>query len=185
MTTRTHPLRPHTDVSDRLTDAQYRALASQRARLTKIGIMDDTIYAATLGTYPCSTRPPDPAAPWPALGQPCTSRRHLSRRQARSLITAWTLAGAPIGGPYSNSRGHVQAMAEAGIPTLPTGGQHDLIAHLVSEIAWRSPDGYRGWLAARLRLDPAQAPKTFSEAESIIEGLKALQRHGHGRRSPA
>ncbi len=63
---------------------------------------------------------------------------------------------------------------------LPTPAQRALIAHLIPEIHWREADGYHLWLTARLHQDPATAPRSYQDAEAIIEGLKGLQRHGHG-----
>lgn len=157
--------------NDRLTDKQHRALKSQCRRL---GIDDDT-YRSVIAGYPCVTEPPQEGLPWPAHGTPCVSSRHLSRAQGRRLITRWTIAGAPVGGPYSGSRVTAKEQEAAGITPLPTPAQRALIARLVDEITWRTADGYRGWLAARLHLDPTLAPRTYREAEAIIEGLRAMR----------
>jgi hypothetical protein len=160
---------------DRLSPAQLRAIQSQRRRL---GLDDDT-YRRALGQYRCCTEPPETGKPWPAAGAPCASSTHLSRAQARSLITRWTIAGAPVGGPYSGHRPDPTDQEARGLHVLPTPAQRALIGRLIPEIAWREADGYRLWLGSSLRLNPATAPRTYREAEAIIEGLKGLQRHGH------
>lgn len=160
---------------DRLTKAQLGAIQSQRRRL---GLDDETYYRA-MGLYRCCTQAPADAASWPAQGAPCASAKHLSRAQARSLITRWTIAGAPVGGPYSGSRPAAMAKEADGAHVLPTPAQQALIRRMVPEVAWRKANGYRLWLSARMHLDPAKAPRTYSEAEAIIDGLKGLMRHGH------
>jgi len=170
------PLPTRTDTSDRLTAKQVSALHVQRSRLA----LDDDTYRRALTQYRCQTTAPQEGQDWPAAGAPCTSSLHLSRRQARTLITRWSIAGAPVGGPYTGSRRIAQDQAAAGLHPLPTPAQRALIGRLIPEVAWRTPDGYRGWLAARLGLDPAAGPRSYAQAEAIIEGLKGLLRHGHG-----
>jgi hypothetical protein len=160
---------------DRLSKAQLGAIHVQRHRLG----LDEETYRRALNQYRCCTQAPADAVPWPAPGAPCTSSKHLSRAQARSLITRWTIAGAPVGGPYSGSRPVAKAKEAENVHVLPTPAQRALIGRMVPEVAWRKADGYRLWLSARLHLDPAKAPRTFAEAEAIIDGLKGLMRHGH------
>lgn len=172
---------PRTDTAAPATRKQIAALHTQRTRLG----LDEATYRRALANYRCTITPlpiPGPVGQnWPALGAPCTSSLHLSRRQARSLITRWTLAGAPVGGPYSGSRHAAQTQAEDGVPPLPTPAQRAFIARLVDEINWRTADGYHGWLQTNLHQDPATAPRSYAAAEAIIEGLKGLTRHGHAQ----
>ncbi|MBV5274420.1 MAG: hypothetical protein JZU52_12525 [Lamprocystis purpurea] len=172
---------PRTDTAAPATRKQIAALHTQRTRLG----LDEATYRRALANYRCTLTAPTGPRPvgedWPALGAPCTSSLHLSRRQARSLITRWTLAGAPVGGPYSGSRVDAQTQAAAGAHPLPTPAQRAFIARLVDEINWRTADGYHGWLQTNLHQDPATAPRSYAAAAAIIEGLKGLQRHGHAR----
>jgi len=157
---------------DRLSKAQLGAIQSQRRRL---GLDDETYYRA-VGQYRCCTQAPADAAAWPAPGAPCTSGTHLSRAQARSLITRWTIAGAPVGGPYSGSKVAAQAQTATGVTAMPTPAQRALIERLVAEVPWRTPDGYRLWLASRASPVRGGRIRTFADAEAAIEGLKGLRR---------
>jgi hypothetical protein len=157
---------------DRLTPAQQRAILYQRGAL---GLDEDT-YRTALRSYRCCTAAPQDAATWPVSGTPCTSSKHLSRGQARNLITRWSIAGAPVGGPYSGSKVAAKAQAAAGVTTLPTPAQRALIERLVAEIPWRTPDGYLLWLASRASPVRGGTVRTYADAEAVIEGLKGMRR---------
>lgn len=164
-----------TDHSTPASPKQVRAIHAQRRTLG----LDDATYRLAIAGYACYAQPPLDTPDWPAYGTPCRSSTHLTRSQARALITRWSIAGARVGGPYSGSRRAAQEQTAAGVPALPTPAQRAIIARLIPEIAWRRADGYHAWLATRLRQDPHTAPRTYQDAEAIIDGLKALLRHGH------
>jgi len=105
-------------------------------------------------------------------GRPAESTKHLSRRQARQLITRLQQRGFPIGRPYSGSpvdRSHMDA-------TIATPAQSAQVKRLREEIAWRTEHGFEAWLMTRLSMERI---RTFADAERVIEGLKGLKRHGH------
>lgn len=153
--------------ADRLTMAQLRAIQSQRRRLH----LDDETYYRALSGYPCASEAPDNASDWPAPGQPCGSCRHLTRHQARRLITRWTIAGAPVGGPYAGHKPPPDAPH-----TLPTPAQRALIERIRAEVTWRTPDGYTRWLASRTSPLRGRQIRSYQDAEAIIEALKHMRR---------
>lgn len=154
-----------------LSPKQRRALMSQRRRLK----LDDATYYAAIASYPCITPAPEGATDWPDRGTPCRSSSHLSRSQCRHLITRWTIAGATVGGPYSGSRIDMRQRQANGIESLPTPAQRALIDLLKAEIQWRYADGYQRWLHTRMGQPQPNAPTTYSGAEAIIEGLRAMR----------
>jgi hypothetical protein len=157
---------------DRLTPAQQRAILYQRGAL---GLDEDT-YRTALRSYRCCTTAAPGAQTWPVAGAPCTSSKHLSRGQARNLITRWSIAGAPVGGPYSGSKVAAQAQTAAGVTALATPAQQALIQRLVAEIPWRSPGGYQLWLTSRSSPVPRGRIRTYADAEKVIEGLKGMRK---------
>lgn len=159
--------------TDRLSPAQRRAIQSQRGRLG----LDEETYRRALAAFHCATLPPREGQDWPAAGAPCTSSVHLTRDQARRLITRWTIAGAPVGGVYSGSRPAAQEAAAQGAIALPTPAQRALIERLRAEITWRTPGGYARWIASPR--SPVKGGKiaTYRDAEAVIDGLKHLRDH--------
>jgi hypothetical protein len=145
-----------------LTDKQLRAI---RAAVTWLDMTDET-YRAMLAQY---RRPGGEG--------PCTSTKHLTRAQARNLLTRFQLQGFPLNRPYSGHRPRHDREQDAPT-TLPTPAQRALIERLRAEIAWRTPDGYDRWRQARLRIDHL---RTYRHADAVIEGLKKLKEHGHAR----
>lgn len=147
-----------------LTDKQLRAI---RAGITWLAMPDET-YRAMLAQYRR-----------PGGGGPCTSTKHLTRAQARNLLTRLQLEGFPLHRPYAGHRPQHDGEPDAPI-TLATPAQRALIERLRAEIAWRVADGYDRWRQARLRIREVQ---TYHHAEAVIEGLKKLKEHGHERAS--
>jgi hypothetical protein len=133
-----------------LTPKQLRALHIQRRALG----LDEETYRATLAQYGVA------------------SSKQLSREQARELITRWSIAGAPIGGPYA---GHRPAPGEAAI-ALATPAQRALIARLIPEVPWRSALGYTNWIGSRTSPTKGRPVRTYREAEAVIEALKRMSR---------
>jgi len=154
-----------------LSPKQLRAIQAQRRTLG----LDDETYRASIGRFRCATVAPPDVADWPARGARCTSARHLSRAQARQIITDWSLAGAPVGSPYSGSRTAAVAAAVVGVTTLPTPAQVALIGRLVAEVPWRETDGYARWMASTRGPTRGQPMRTYQHAEAVIEGLRALR----------
>lgn len=132
-----------------LTAKQLRALHIQRRALG----LDEETYRATLAQYGVA------------------SSKELSREQARELITRWSLAGAPIGGPYSGHRPNASDPT-----TLATPAQRALIARLIPEVPWRSALGYTNWIGSRTSPTKGRPVRTYGEAEAVIEALKRMSR---------
>lgn len=160
---------------DRLSPAQLRALQAQRRSLG----LDEETYRRALKQYRCYTAAPDGALGWPTQGAPCTSSRHLSRAQARSLITRWGIAGAPVGKPYTGSRVEAREEQAAGVTPLSTPAQRALIGRLVAEVQWRTEDGFHRWMASRSSPLRGRAMRSFFDAEAVIDALKNLRDHTH------
>jgi hypothetical protein len=160
---------------DRLSPAQLRALQAQRRRLG----LDEETYRRAIAQYRCCTRHPMPDVLWAEAGAPCTSSRHLSRAQAQSLITRWSIAGAPIGKPYTVTKADATSQAAAGITPLASPAQLALIGRLIPEVPWRSEDGYRLWMASKTSPLHGRPIHSFQDAEAIIEALKHMRDRTH------
>ena len=158
-----------------LTDRQRVALFAQ-ARSLFGGEAQDTIRQV-VAEYPCWTTPPTDATQpqrdaWPVLGHPCTSARHLTRAQARELITRWGLDGAPVGRPYTGRR---PTTAGDRLVTLPTPAQRALIKRLRGEITWQHADGFERWIGGRFSPVKGGELRTFADAERVIEALRRMR----------
>jgi hypothetical protein len=161
------------ETADRASAAQVRALHAQSRALG----LDEATYRRALAGYPCRTAAPDgwdathPDQPWPPEGAGCTHSVQLTRAQARKLITRWSIAGAPVGRPYSGAR----PAPEKAVATLPTPGQRALIERLRAEVAWRTEDGYAAWLAGRSSPVRAGQIRSYRDAEAVIEALRKMR----------
>ena len=164
------------DTTDRLSEAQFRALRVQRVRLD----LDDATARRAFASYKCKTKPPRDGMAWPEIGKPCASSRHLSRDQARHLITRWSLAGAAIGAPYSGSRTEAIEAEKQGATPLATPAQRALIERLIPEVTWRTDAGYDGWVTSRFSPAP-NGVRTYRDAEAVIEALHAMRDRQHER----
>jgi len=157
-----------------LTDRQRRAIHAQRRALTAADILTEAGYRALLAEHHQEIdhgiqRP----AGMPAYGHPCTSSTHLSRRQARVVITRLGLMGAPVPTPYSGTRAAADATTAAGGTALPTPAQRALIDRLRAEITWRI--SYDAWLASRYSPTRGQPVTTYQRAAAVIDALHALR----------
>jgi len=147
------------------------ALTAKQIKAIKAGFrfldLEDSDRSAYLRSYPILACVDKQSA-----GSPATSTKHLSRSQARNLITLLQQRGFPIGRPYSGSPVDRGNMAH----TLPTPAQTAIIKRLREEITWKYEDGFDRWLHARMRM---QRIKSAADADRVIEGLKGLKQHGH------
>ena len=98
--------------------------------------------------------------------------KDLTRRQAAAFIDG--LAGRKPSA--ARPRSPRPSPVPKGTVRMITAAQRRLIGELASEIAWRTPDGFRGWLRSSFGLD--RLPATSSEAAKAIEGLLAMRRRG-------
>jgi len=157
---------PRSATQPAITRRQHRCLMAQRTTLQRAGRMDDARWRALMAEYPRECRSDKPGAP--DQGAPCTSHMHLSRRQARELITRLGVAGAPTGsGPYTGP------LHRDGATTLATPAQRALIERLRAEIPWRS--SFSAWLASRTSPTKGRPIRTASDAEAVIEALKNMR----------
>ena len=139
-------------ISDRpITPAQVRAI---HVALARQGI-DDADYRARLRS-----------------GWGVDTCKRLTRRQASQLLIE---LGRPLPRPAGGRppRAPRPPRLPAGVVRLATPRQRELIDVLRRQIAWRSPDGWRGWLQESFGL---RAVRTSTEAGRIIEGLRAMRR---------
>jgi hypothetical protein len=148
-----------------LSQRQLRAIHAQRRTLADHDMLSEPGYRALLAEYPREQRGGD--------GTPCTSSTHLSRRQARAVITRLGIMGAPVPTPYSGTRAAADATTAAGGTALPTPAQRALIDRLRAEITWRV--SYDAWLASRYSPTRGQPVTTYQRAEAVIDALHALR----------
>ncbi len=93
----------------------------------------------------------------------------LSRRQASAFLLA---LGRPPA-PRPRRPAAPRRRPAPGVVRMASPAQRRLIEALASEVAWRSADGYRGWLRKNQGLPRVS---TAAEAARVIEGLKGLRR---------
>ena len=118
------------------------------------------------------------------------SCKDLSRRQASELLVTLgrPLANPPGSQPAQSKTGRRQkirnpapkptGLSVDGIITLASPAQHALIDELAGEVAWELEDGFRRWLKRSLGLERV---RTQGDAQRVIDGLRGLKRHGHGK----
>jgi len=157
-----------------LSDRQRRAIHAQRRALQDADILTEAAYRAILAEHHQEIdhgiqRP----AGMPAYGHPCTSSTHLSRRQARVVISALELMGAPVGRPYSTTKPRADTAAALGATPLASPAQTAIIERLRAEIVWRV--SYQAWLASRYSPTKGQPVRTYAQAEAVIDALHALR----------
>jgi hypothetical protein len=167
--------RPRGGTEPALTARQLRAIQAQRRSLADRDLLSEDGYRAILAEHPQETDDGIDLATrgWPQYGRACTSASHLSRRQARQVITQLEILGAPIGRPYSGSRTAAAHAEATGNTPLATAAQLALISRLADEIQWRR--NYAAWLHGRTSPTKGQPIRTFREAESVIEALHRMR----------
>ena len=109
-----------------------------------------------------------------------TTCKDLTRRQAAMFISLLSGGHRALARPKTRrpiQHPHQPAPEDTpGVVSLPSPAQRKLMAELVTEVDWYTPDGYQAWMEKALGI---KRVRTSRDAHRVIRGLKGLKDGGH------